>query len=84
MVHREAILKLKDYFGKASVISDFNNMKLDPETSNTPISKLQYPWKWVLPLDLKPLCIHLSVREIDAFTLEQIQNISTFSSSTIS
>lgn len=44
-VHHEAVLRHKDYFGKASVISEFNKMKLDPESSNKPISKLQYPWK---------------------------------------
>lgn len=75
VVLREAILGLKDYFGKASVISEFNDMKLDLESSNKPISKLQYPWKWALPLDLRPLRIHLCVRKIDILTLEQIQNI---------
>ena len=45
VVHHEAVLRLKDYFGKASVISEFNDMKLDLESSNKPISELQYPWK---------------------------------------
>jgi hypothetical protein len=44
-MHHEAVLRLKYYFAKASVISEFNNMKLDQESSNKPISELQYPWK---------------------------------------
>lgn len=39
VVHQEALLRLKDYFGKASVISEFSYMKLDAESSNKPISK---------------------------------------------
>ena len=43
MVHCEAILELTEYFRKAPVISEFNNMKLDPESSNKTHFKTTIP-----------------------------------------
>lgn len=64
MVHRESVQGL---FWNPSVISELNNMKLDPGSSNKPISKLQYPQKLALPLDLRPLRIHLSCEQKRCF-----------------
>lgn len=41
MVPQEAVLRLEYYCEESAVISEFNNMKLDLESWNNPIPKLQ-------------------------------------------